>query len=356
MNEKITFHQLAEELSGLTGGTQATSELFIKEFFAAITEALKNDGNVKIKNFGTFMLSDVDDVPVVKFVPDKEIAEAINMPFSCFEAVELNDDVTDDMLESVDSDNVPEEHRQEDTETADMEVETEPDSQDETGNDDEQSDVDITACEDDNIAPDETDNNATVEDGNRDEEKLSEDIVTTASVDETPVLEEESVDEDYPNQSNRKAVWIAAVICLLAGLVAGYSLYPVLNDRHYTDISTITEQAVDSVATPDECTVEKDTVADEIEDDSIIEHTVTYDTISKNRFLTTMSREYFGRMEFWVYIYEENKENLGNPNRIKPGTVIKIPSAEKYGIDKDNPECIAAAELKAVEIYAPYQK
>ena len=69
-----------------------------------------------------------------------------------------------------------------------------------------------------------------------------------------------------------------------------------------------------------------------------------------------MARQYYGEMSFWVYIYEENKDKLNNPNQIKPGTIVNIPDAKKYGIDKNDSLCVERAKLKAIEIYAPYQK
>lgn len=81
---------------------------------------------------------------------------------------------------------------------------------------------------------------------------------------------------------------------------------------------------------------------------------VVYDTIGQRRFLTTMSRKYYGRYEFWPYIYEENKDKLGHPDRIAPGTVVVIPPAEKYGIDADDPESLKAASRKIAEIYARF--
>ena len=69
-----------------------------------------------------------------------------------------------------------------------------------------------------------------------------------------------------------------------------------------------------------------------------------------------MAQEYYGNTNFWVYIYEENKDQLGHPERIYPGIVVKIPPASKYGIDASDPTSIQKAKVKAVEIYAKFQK
>ena len=74
------------------------------------------------------------------------------------------------------------------------------------------------------------------------------------------------------------------------------------------------------------------------------------DTIKTNYFLTKMSRKYYGRYEFWVYIYEENKSKIKNPNSVSPGLVVVIPPAEKYGINKDDPESVRKAKELAEKI------
>ena len=74
------------------------------------------------------------------------------------------------------------------------------------------------------------------------------------------------------------------------------------------------------------------------------------DTVGRTRFLTTMAREYYGDFRFWVYIYQENKSVINNPDKIKPGTVVVIPDAAKYGIDANNPESVKRAEALSKEI------
>ena len=95
-----------------------------------------------------------------------------------------------------------------------------------------------------------------------------------------------------------------------------------------------------------------DSVVKKVEETPVLR----YDTISRSRFLTSMSRTYYGDYHFWVYIYEENKDFLENPNAIPPGTVVVIPPAEKYGINKNDPESLKAAIDKAAEIMKPYER
>lgn len=77
---------------------------------------------------------------------------------------------------------------------------------------------------------------------------------------------------------------------------------------------------------------------------------VVTDTVSGHRYLTTMARKYYGNHCFWVYIYEENADKIGNPDRIRPGTVVVIPPASKYNIDASDPASVRRATAKIGEI------
>ena len=50
------------------------------------------------------------------------------------------------------------------------------------------------------------------------------------------------------------------------------------------------------------------------------------DTVTVKRYITHMAKDYYGDRNFWVYIYEANKEILGHPERTLPGTVVQIPT------------------------------
>lgn len=65
--------------------------------------------------------------------------------------------------------------------------------------------------------------------------------------------------------------------------------------------------------------------------------------ISEGYRLTNISQKYYGKKDFWVYIYEANRDNIVHPDRITPGTVIKIPKVNPLLIDKRNPRCLEKA-------------
>lgn len=80
-----------------------------------------------------------------------------------------------------------------------------------------------------------------------------------------------------------------------------------------------------------------------------------YDTVTKTRYLTTISRDHYGNYHFWPYIYLENESILGHPDRIKPGTKVKVPDLKKYGVDPNKPGDVNKAKKMSVEIYNKYR-
>lgn len=356
MNEKITFQQLAEHLSLLTGGSQATTETFIRELFAIITDALSRGEDVKVKSIGIFSPSGNPEHPVL-FIPDKELAETINLPFSCFESVELADDIDENLFIDMPTDDEVENQDGVFSEKISVAATNEiviPEKdiletsgliqvineQSEDNNNSEQLVTIKTDC-----VLEEPNSDTIIKDENSDmPENITTDDCVTSS-------ENDSVSH------NHHCIWVI-VISLLIGLIVGYTIgniYPIWRptiEQHssYAEPELSKEEIIIEV---------KDTVDSNIVQTTplrVQEEEIVTDTIGTTRFLTTMSRKYYGNMIFWVYIYEENKEKLDNPNRIKPGTVVVIPDAEKYKINKDDSTCIAKAKLKAIEIYAPYQK
>ncbi|MDD4777144.1 MAG: hypothetical protein PHV53_02530 [Fermentimonas sp.] len=69
-------------------------------------------------------------------------------------------------------------------------------------------------------------------------------------------------------------------------------------------------------------------------------------TLGKGETLRSVALDLFGNKEFWVYIYQENMQNINNPNVIPVGTELLIPDISKYDIDADNPQSIEKAKEK----------
>lgn len=59
--------------------------------------------------------------------------------------------------------------------------------------------------------------------------------------------------------------------------------------------------------------------------------------------LTLISQKYYGNKDFWVYIYEANKEKIQNPDKVEVGMLVRIPKLNPELINLDNPETLVYA-------------
>ena len=75
------------------------------------------------------------------------------------------------------------------------------------------------------------------------------------------------------------------------------------------------------------------------------EYTEFIDTVTLNEGsrLTWISLKQYGHRDYWVYIYEANRDIVKNPNAIKIGTKLCIPKLAPELIDATNPETIEYA-------------
>lgn len=363
MNAKITFQELSVMLAESSGLPRKMSEDFLREFTVLVTETLSAGESVKIKGFGTFKLVEIEErksvnvatgremtIPVhlrVTFVPSKELAMSVNSPFSAFETVEIDDEISDSEIESVSSEEMIR-------------------NNEESNSDEKESgyrETDGYSIQD--KTPD-------LED--RSEQKGPEPDHVASDYDSSeyhPTFEsylddEDDVDgpDDMENVSNKdgKRFGQGFVIGSLFTLVIVGIIYFVMfgdlekgsikqervTKREVTKTDTISKEISDTVLNEGK-TAEGTLTVDTRPSDEVI-----YDTISTTRFLTTMAKQHYGNYHLWPYIYEENKAILGHPDRIRPGTKVVIPSLSKYGVDAGNKDDIEKAKRLGAEIYARY--
>ncbi len=416
MNKKITFPELVDAVATITNTSKRTSETFLKEFFATITEALTRGENVKIKNFGVFKLVEVGErksvnvntgeemqIPShvkVSFTPDKSLADSINTPFASFETVVLSEDLSEDDLRKLSSydkieTEIVEKSSEESLDNEEIVVpppfnphkndEGENFASDEQASEGIESDkqlkkdeavVDGQSPVDESIDDAQGEKEESDEIGNESEHLVksdSETIEKDARTAEEQQKELEETDETdckqcqyykysrYYRRYSRRKNFAKGFLCgsVTMLFIAGIAAYAyLLLTTDYVEPTSSERDNVEALVVNDvvkgsDTTIAVvDSVVKKVEETPVLR----YDTISRSRFLTSMSRTYYGDYHFWVYIYEENKDFLENPNAIPPGTVVVIPPAEKYGIDKNDPESLKAAIDKAAEIMKPYER
>lgn len=351
MNQKITLSDLADLLAAKSHISKASANSFIRDIFDTILAALNEGESVKVRQLGTFKIADVSarmgvDVNTgqaieiagrqrITFTPDKELAEAVNAPFAGFETVVISDVATADT------------EAEEPSEAADEEPAAiiPPEL------------PELPATPEPPALPEDP-----VDSG--EEESAEEPIPHIAaladlgasgaeSANEEPATEPQAVsfadeNDDIPSAAShgKGRFWLGFIIGAVVGALIASAIY-FLPKCGACDNGKETPAAVatDSIA-PDKAA----TSVSEPQPDKPL----ATDTVTATRYLTKMAREYYGDTNFWVYIYEENKDKIDNPDLIKPGTAVTIPQPAKYGIDAFNPESVAKAKRLSYDILSKY--
>ena len=467
MNKKLTFPELAELLSVATNTSKRMSELFLRELFATIAQSLIEGDSVKVKGLGVFKVSDVSsrksiDVNTgqaieiaghkkITFTPDKSMAEAVNASFACFEAVVLDDDVTNEMIQEIDDEvaapladassqgeaeelpaenaasaeepietvevpeetaentvtpppfiisqiesrsTAPEPEPEEEVEEPTVAVEPEPaepveESQPEPEVAEPESEdvviveeVPVEAAEAEESQP-EPDGQETGVQPIADMPQEQPEAAVDQQEDNSEELggEEDSYDEDkhrrYRGRHRRhhSKSWYernSFGLGFMAGALTGiaFAVAALLYLDNYGYI-TITRNKIETVRPAKEEVVEiVDSIDTRMAADTVASRTeapetepakpadkpaVVTDTVRTGNFLSRMARRFYGNSHFWVYIYEENRAKITNPNNVPEGTVVVIPPAEKYGIDAQNPESVEKARRKEGQVLNAYK-
>lgn len=313
MNKNINLQDLAILSAKKSNIEVKEAETFIKELIEIIRKMLLNGDSVRIKNLGTFRRVEVGSresvdvatgnrvtIPAhhrISFIPDKNLAHAVNEPFALFNPVEIDGH-----------------------EKPAVKIEEAPAFTD--------SDSDLGG-----------------------------------SIYHSP---EKPFRHRQLRNYMRRRLWSTLLcIALGVGLVAFWYYVYILDKSDIETVSPLSDRNAYSVETHDDETL---TIKDIVATDSIIvensaaegsasqentdkttDPTKSY-TIRPGDRLTTIALSEYGNKIFWVYLYEENRNSIKNPNIVSVGADIQIPPASKYGIDKGNAESVR----KAVELQQKY--
>ena len=119
MNNRLNIQDLAGLLSERTGKDRGEVERFLRDFISVVSEGVYTDKIVKVKGLGTFKIISVEKRESIhvntgerflipehykfSFLPDKDLREQVNKPFSIFETtgIPTRTWISPDMDESV---------------------------------------------------------------------------------------------------------------------------------------------------------------------------------------------------------------------------------------------------------------
>ncbi len=356
-NRVLVLQDIVKALSHETDTSEALCQSFVKELFAIVAERLMDGESVTLKGVGRF---DVDGGEV-RFVADPDTAAAINSAFDCFEAIELADDFDGD--EPVAEDETPDAAEEEVATTVDVTAGTE-DVADESpadGAEPEEKESQTDGLEESETDSEEEKEEDTAETDADDEtvteETAEEETEETAEEEAEETVGEEYDDEPQPKRGGCRFAWgflagfvTAAVVAAVAwfclfGVVKKPSSQPAVIADDTAKVAAADSDSTAAVEKPQEQSEEK--TAEPEKESKKAEQTFK---VTNTAYLSNISRKFYGHYAFWVYIYLDNKDIITDPDNLPVGAELRIPAPEKYGIDKNNPESIKRAEIKALEI------
>lgn len=388
MNSRLTIQDLAALLAERTGKKRSSAEQFLKEFVAVVSQGVFTDKLVKVKGLGTFKVVLVDKRESVhvntgerfiipahykfSFLPDKELRELVNKPFSFFETTELNDDVDFkdlDISTAVDDKETEDESVEEILPPSEPQPEVEAEVEtEEVSPSTEEVIIELQPAEEIEV----------IEEIEETEE--TNDAEPDVEVPESPELTEKEPEKEikpvnmqepankptdeflFEEEDPSPSPWIKIIVSV--GLVALVAVIGVVLYQHRSfflgsDKSTkpLTGMSLPGTAvapkdtielTPD--TVSADPPAIEPEAPAQAPEVLAKVKIEPGSRLTLISLEYYGSKIFWVYLYEYNKATIKDPNNVPVGTEILVPAPSLYGIDKKNRESVEKAAARQTEI------
>lgn len=411
----ITADKFAEQLSELTNIDIEICTQFIKAYFDEIQASVAENGRLEIKGFGVFEVIDgVTDN--VQFTPAAKLASAINSPFEAFKPValetgemeedseaektqtamaELNEsapivateEIVEETVAPIPSDEKPA------VDSADNEDEiTEPTEKVAEVTEVEQS-VEPQAEETIESEAEEIDEPATAQahmHTPRSHHSYVDDIDDEPQEPEVARFPRHRRYYRYRHRSKcRSTVWMIVMffLGLLVGIFIGYLCYHKLNaffdapmssdvtlvyndtkdtvtasvdkeDKHPAKIADKAEENKEEpspavAGKPDTAKADNSVETKEAEKPAPAPRQPRYDKVTKTVYLATLARKYYGQGDYWVYIYEANK--LKHPDRVAPGTTLRIPYTDELPLTGNVKEDIKKARRKGQEIYERYR-
>lgn len=382
MNQTIAISAFAGMLARHSGYTADFCERFVHEMFKTVADAIKDSTDVSIKGLGTFSVTADGNVA---FTPDASFAADINAPFECFEPEVLSDDITDEQLLNGETDDTPSPQHIDDNDTPevshapsighDVEPEIPADApQEAPAAEHEESPADghveTPVEEHDATQADEHDaTQAEVQNATLADEREETPVPAIQEADTTNTYTDTAVADTTDSLApRRRPVWTFLAGALIGAIAGAGATYFILAPRsnEVTAVATTATQEATTAAPIANDTIAPPTATDSIqatapansaaktEHDSTSAQAEVYDTITST--LAQLSRKHYGSYEFWVYIYEENKDIIANPDLIEPNTRVRIPRPEKYGIDCHDRNSINNALKKSQEIASQRKK
>ena len=247
----LTIGEIAAVIAEKNGLSTEAATTFVEALFDTIREGVESDGMVKVRGLGTFRVISVEARESINvntgerltieshskltFTPDSTMREIVNRPFSQFETVAVNGDITFDNASTGEKPEqaADDDDKQGDTSTTGIVEEHRPTDADEetlgakeTASDDNNGAAAIVAKEtasDDNNEAAIGSKEKVTDDNNEEEEE--EAVNDKGGDDDEEEEEEEDMDDSKGVKIMARILWALVVVLLMGGAAYGGYLY-----------------------------------------------------------------------------------------------------------------------------------
>ena len=348
MNNRLSMQDIIDMLASQHDIPKEDAKKFIVELFNVIELGLTSDELVKIKDFGTFKLTPIQEresVDVntkekiviaphrrITFIPAPTLKALVNKPFAHFETTPLNDGIV--------FENVREGVSAEDDDDEDEYVNSNTD----VPLSDNTLDALYESADLINIIESTNRDNSTKGNSKSSLQKTTHDN-KHEETENTPFSDatHESLPIDSANEKKLKPTskrsfspwYIASVIFITFFILFTYKLF---YQRNNTPPKQVVEQSEIPKPIKQTPPVIKSTTS--YENDESVE-TIKMEA---GKTLRLIALDKYGSREFWVYIYLKNKEKIKNPDVVPVGLELILPCVSEYDIDPNNTESVAKAK------------
>ncbi len=393
MNNRLTIQDLAGLLAEYSGKDKNSTERFLREFIAVVSDGVYADKLVKVKGLGTFKIIPVEKRESIhvntgerfvipehykfSFLPDKDLRELVNKPFSFFETTELGENVDfTDMDVSADE---PEEKETEDESVEEVMPEEKRLPQVEDA-----IQEDPVPVEQPDSSPDESTVSSphSMRDNEETDDIILDNVGNLDNADNNVAPDPVDADDRKPLCDPTSGVGTGksrtkrnVAICIFVFFLIAFNVCLYLNRSHFfegeKETSVLKKDTASSkedkswMLKPEEVkkhmgvaqvdsvrqdTTQVTTQTTEAKPETTSPKVIARVKIEPGSRLTLISLDYYGSKIFWVYLYEHNKAIIKDPNNIPIGTVIEVPAPELYGINRRDRASVEKAAARQTEI------
>ena len=374
MSSKLNMQDIIDLLVVKNDISKEEAESFIVELFSLIEKGLTTDELSKIKDFGTFKLTYIQEresidvntqeqivIPAhrrVTFVPAQLLKSLVNKPFAHFETTPLNEGVfMEGISHNSSADNAIEEDRYEDYN--EIVEDNEPIEED-------------TPAKVEPVVP--IKEQESIEDKNESEDLIipvtvvaPDSTVTPESEKETFIIADKPIENDtneflihktINDSSNKPSVGIdstkkkpkraillwSSIALVIFSLGFAYNYYISHNSSNLgTEVRETAKPLKDVSDANTELPLEEPKiVADSIKTAKTLPRKTA--KMSPGRTLRLIALDKLGDREFWIYIYKINRDKISNPNVVPIGLMLEIPHENEYPMNANNPDDVAKAK------------